>query len=210
VKAVAIDHGVCVRPVPVRRIDLHTGEAVMVDVPCGATLASKCAPCAERAKRLRMAQCREGWHAETEPVLAPDSPTGEQRWLAQVRADLEAARDRLAAAHPGAVDEQSGLTAGEVEEVAADVEEELRRAGVRGNIKPDRNRRRVRSTRRRRDAPDLPAARSIRPPWARSSVNPSWLRTAFGGFAPLSCQGGLAHDGTRGAPRRRARRDRSH
>jgi hypothetical protein len=67
VKAVAIDHGVCVRPVPVRRIDLHTGEAVMVDVPCGATLASKCAPCAERAKRLQMAQCREGWHAETEP-----------------------------------------------------------------------------------------------------------------------------------------------
>jgi DNA invertase Pin-like site-specific DNA recombinase len=156
VEAVAVDHGVCVRPVPVRRIDLETGEAAIIDVPCGATLAAKCQPCAERAKRLRMAQCREGWHAETEPILEPDPPTPEQCWLVRVRADLEAARARLADAEAGTVDKQTGLTLDEVEELISEVEEELRRAGVRGSVKPERKRRRVRSTRRRQDAPDLP------------------------------------------------------
>jgi hypothetical protein len=50
----------------------------VIDVPCGAT-ASKCPSCAERRKRLRMAQCRVGWHLEHEPDLEPDEPTDEQR-----------------------------------------------------------------------------------------------------------------------------------
>jgi hypothetical protein len=133
VQAVAVDHGVCVRPVPVRRIDVETGETAIIDVPCGATLAAKCASRAERAKRLRMAQCREGWHAETEPILDPDPPNDEQRWLARLRADLEAAQARLANAEHGSVDEQTGLSAGEVEEVITEVDDELRRAGVRGS-----------------------------------------------------------------------------
>jgi len=45
-QAVAVDYGVCIRPIAVRRIDLDTGETVIVDVPCGATLASKCPSCA--------------------------------------------------------------------------------------------------------------------------------------------------------------------
>lgn len=88
VEAVAIDHGVCVRPVPVRRIDLVTGEETVVDVPCGATLASVCPSCAERKKRLRMAQCREGWHLEEEPVFEPEEPNAGQRFLVELRADL--------------------------------------------------------------------------------------------------------------------------
>ena len=39
-------------------------------VPCGHTLASVCPACAERAKSLRAAQCREGWHLEDEPDIA--------------------------------------------------------------------------------------------------------------------------------------------
>ncbi len=42
VEALAVHHGVCVHPVPVRRIDPDTGASEIVDVPCGATLESKC------------------------------------------------------------------------------------------------------------------------------------------------------------------------
>jgi hypothetical protein len=49
-------------------------------VPCGHTLASVCPPCAERAKNLRAAQCREGWHLDAEPIIEPDDPTDEQLW----------------------------------------------------------------------------------------------------------------------------------
>ncbi|WP_348638588.1 hypothetical protein [Actinomadura madurae] len=32
-EAVAVEHGVCIRPVPMRRVDLATGAAEMVYVP---------------------------------------------------------------------------------------------------------------------------------------------------------------------------------
>ncbi|MEN3537423.1 replication initiator [Microbispora sp. ZYX-F-249] len=38
-----------------------------MDVPCGATLESKCPPCAKRNRQLRRAQCREGWHLDHDP-----------------------------------------------------------------------------------------------------------------------------------------------
>ena len=72
VRAVAENHGACLHPVQLRRINTETGETEQVLIPCGATLASKCPPCAERAKTLRAAQCAEGWHLETEPIA--DSP----------------------------------------------------------------------------------------------------------------------------------------
>ncbi|HET8984072.1 MAG TPA: replication initiator, partial [Pedococcus sp.] len=97
VEAAAVSHGVCVHPVPVRRIDPETGGSVVVDVPCGATLESKCPPCAQRARSLRIAQCRTGWHLETEPVFEPDDPTHHQIELATLRADLEAALVRARA-----------------------------------------------------------------------------------------------------------------
>ena len=77
VKDIAIEHGGCIRPVQLRRTDLATGETEQVLVPCGHTLASVCPACAERAKNLRAAQCREGWHLETEPAIEPDEPTSE-------------------------------------------------------------------------------------------------------------------------------------
>jgi Replication initiator protein, pSAM2 len=53
VRVVAENHGACLRPVQLRRIDAATGEVEQVLVPCGATLASVCPPCAARAKNLR-------------------------------------------------------------------------------------------------------------------------------------------------------------
>lgn len=73
-KAVAQEHGVCIRPFAVQRTDLETGDTETVDVPCGATLASKCGPCAERKRRLRMAQCREGAYA-AKLAKKPASPS---------------------------------------------------------------------------------------------------------------------------------------
>lgn len=146
VRAAALEHGVCIRPVSLRRTDIATGEVEIVDVPCGATLASVCPPCAERKRQLRMAQCREGWHLTDEPDLEADDPNETQRWLVELRAD--ATRD-----HDQAAD------AGEREQLGADLaalDDEITRSGVRGNVDPDKAKRRARSTRRRQDAADLP------------------------------------------------------
>jgi Replication initiator protein, pSAM2 len=96
VKDIAINHGGCIRPVQLRRTDLTTGETEQVLVPCGHTLASVCPACAERAKNLRAAQCREGWHLDHEPHLEPDpaTGTGTQQWWIEKRADIQARRDQ--------------------------------------------------------------------------------------------------------------------
>jgi hypothetical protein len=150
VEAVAVKYGVCVHPIPVRRLDPETGATDIVDVPCGATVSSKCPSCAERARLLRITQCRQGWHLDVEPMLEPDDPSDEQLELATLRADLEAVRAEAVA---------EGLDLSESDAAIARVDEALTEAGVRGNSVPSRGPRRVRSTRRRQDAPDLPPVR---------------------------------------------------
>ncbi|MEU8394933.1 replication initiator [Nonomuraea sp. NPDC048892] len=59
--------GVCVRPLPFRVHDRVSGRSWVVEVACGALVASKCPGCAENARKIRTAQCREGWHLEEEP-----------------------------------------------------------------------------------------------------------------------------------------------
>ncbi len=66
VREIAIDHGVCVRPVLRQVTDLETGEIHKLVIPCGATRDYLCPPCATKAQRLRMQQCAEGWHLDTE------------------------------------------------------------------------------------------------------------------------------------------------
>ncbi|AFR10243.1 hypothetical protein B005_2296 [Nocardiopsis alba ATCC BAA-2165] len=39
---VAADHGVCIRPVSLRRTDIGTGRTEVIDVPCGATIEARC------------------------------------------------------------------------------------------------------------------------------------------------------------------------
>ncbi|MGH3266581.1 MAG: replication initiator, partial [Trebonia sp.] len=147
VKDLAIEHGACIRPVQLRRTDLATGQTEPVLIPCGHTLASVCPACAERAKHLRAAQCREGWHLDSEPVIEPDDPTSEQKWLIQTRADAQAARD---------ADESHGEDIAGWDSELADLDEQVKDAGLRGKVLPARTERRHRSTRRRQDAPPLP------------------------------------------------------
>ena len=96
VKDLAVEHGACIRPVQLRRTSLDTGAVEKVLVPCGHTLAAVCPACAERAKTLRAAQCREGWHLEAEPVIEPDPATEDQKWWVEKRAGAQVMRDKAA------------------------------------------------------------------------------------------------------------------
>src|SRR5499433_3611340 len=94
VRAVAENHGACMRPIQLRRTNTVTGEVDQVLIPCGATLASICPPCADRAKNLRAAQCREGWHLDTEPIPPSPPPDKVQAMWVEHRAQAQAARDQ--------------------------------------------------------------------------------------------------------------------
>ncbi|GAA4378009.1 hypothetical protein GCM10023088_38440 [Actinomadura verrucosospora] len=152
-EAVAVEHGVCIRPVPMRRVDLNTGAAEVVYVPCGHTLASVCPSCAERKRKLRAVQCSQGWHLTEEPVITRADPDDEQRAWMELRAQAAAARDK--AAEEGSAE---GEDVGFWDAVVRDLDNELERTGVRGALKSgeESKGRRTRSTRRRQDAPDLP------------------------------------------------------
>ncbi|MFF5109819.1 replication initiator [Streptosporangium sp. NPDC000509] len=158
---IAATNGVCIRPLLHKRTDIATGHADVVHVPCGATLEAKCPPCAKRNRQVRRAQCREGWHLEAEPPviraggLAVTAEPGEgQRWLVEMRDDLRAQRE---------VAESMGADTGDLDAALAAVDREIGAAGVRAaeadvvelaDSGPQTQR--VRSTRRRQDAPDLP------------------------------------------------------
>ncbi|GGO62581.1 replication initiator [Nonomuraea cavernae] len=156
-------NGVCVRPVALRRLDLVTGKAEIVDVPCGATMESKCPSCAKRNRQLRMAQCREGWHVAEEPVDSPAPATEEQRWLVEFRADMQARRDAAAIAGEDTTDWDA---------VLAGLDEEINDAGMRGNVVGRTTPKRVRSTRRRQDAPDLPKRKMAKTTLGRTFESP--------------------------------------
>ncbi|MBN9755567.1 hypothetical protein Ae406Ps2_0268 [Pseudonocardia sp. Ae406_Ps2] len=162
----AEDHGVCVRPLAMRRIDQSGGRVEVVPVPCSSTRADQCRPCAEKARRLRMVQCREGWHLEDEPIAKPAAPTTAQKDLMAVRADLHAAYTDARAQGDDAECE-------EIREIVAEVDAELRALGVRGRLAPlDPGPQTVRrTTRRRQDAPNLP----------RRPVEDRTLGRVFGG-----------------------------
>jgi replication initiator protein RepSA len=144
---VAIENGACIRPIQLRRTDKETGQTETVLVPCGSTLDSVCPPCAERAKTLRAAQCREGWHLEDEPDLTPGPATEDQQWWITIRAEAQRDRDQAEAA---------GQDTADFDELITELDTEITKAGIRGKAAPARAKRRHRSTRRRQDAPDLP------------------------------------------------------
>ena len=147
IELVAVSHGVCIHPVPLRQVDPDTGQSAIVDVPCGATSTSKCPPCAEKARLLRMQQCRQGWHLDEEPLVEDIDPTDEQTELATMRADLQAALVKA---------EDAGLPTEPISAAIEDVEGQLAASGVRGQALPSERPRRARSTKRRQGVPDLP------------------------------------------------------
>ena len=143
VKDLAVEHGACIRPVQLRRTSLDTGAVEQVLVPCGHTLAAVCPACAQRAKTLRAAQCREGWHLEAEPVIDPDPATEDQKWWVEKRAEAQAMRDQADA------DDQD---IADLDALNNELDQEITAAGMRGNVLPARPQRRHRTTRRRQDA----------------------------------------------------------
>jgi len=147
---VAKQYGVCIRPVPLKRLDTHTGRWEVVDVPCGATLDAKCPPCAKRNRQLRKAQCREGWHLDHEPAITPDEANDDQRWLVEFRADLQAQRDDVAALGEDTADWDAAIEG---------VDAEINEAGMRGSVLGRTVPKRTRSTKRRQDAANLPKRR---------------------------------------------------
>jgi hypothetical protein len=160
VKDLATEHGVCTRPVSLRRTDLDTGATELVDLPCGATRQDKCPSCAARARRLRRQQIREGWHRTDEPLPPPRPATGEQAGLVTLRAHLEYDRAQTLI-RPMDPDTRTAEIA-DIDAAITELEEEITLTGLRGRTAPAHEPagpaggRRVRSTRRRQDAPDLP------------------------------------------------------
>ncbi|HEX2290757.1 MAG TPA: replication initiator [Pseudonocardiaceae bacterium] len=150
-QALAEQHGVCIQPLAMRRIDVSTGRVEVVPVPCGSTREDQCRPCAEKARRLRMVQCREGWHLDAEPLIDRATPSEDHKALMATRADLLTAYTECKTTG----DE---LSCEQITESVAELDIELRAAGVRGRLAPlDPLPKPVkRSTRRRQDAPDLP------------------------------------------------------
>ena len=168
VRNLATEHGVCTRPVALRRTDLDTGTTQLVDLPCGATREDKCPACAARARRLRQQQIREGWHRTDEPAPDPEAPSDEQLGLVALRAHLEFARAETLL-RPMDPDTRTTEIA-DIDAAIAELEEEITLSGLRGRTAPahtDQNEhagggRRIRTTRRRQDTPDLPR-RPIQP-----------------------------------------------
>jgi hypothetical protein len=150
-QAIAEQHGVCVRPLAMRRIDLTTGRVEIVPVPCGSTREDQCQPCADKARRLRMAQCREGWHLDSEPAIQRTKPSDEQQELMATRADLLAAYAKCKA-------NDDVETCEQIADSVTELDAMLRASGVRGRLAPlDPPRKPMkRSTRRRQDSPNLP------------------------------------------------------
>ncbi len=66
-REMAVNAGVCVRPVMKRVYDRDTGAETRIPIACGSTREAVCPPCARKARVLRMQQCQEGWHRDTEP-----------------------------------------------------------------------------------------------------------------------------------------------
>ena len=77
VQAGADQVGVCRRPFLRTVTDRATGDVTTIPIPCGSTRASVCPACADKARRLRMQQCREGWHLTDDPLPTPSSDDDE-------------------------------------------------------------------------------------------------------------------------------------
>ncbi|GAA3747033.1 hypothetical protein HDA32_001460 [Spinactinospora alkalitolerans] len=215
---IAADKGVCIRPVSLRRTDLATGATEIVDVPCGSTLESRCPSCARRKRSIRRTQCEEGWHLAEEPTVVPDEPSEVQRSWVEKRAMVTAERDALASSGNADPDALAALDA-----AIADLDEEITGSGLRGKAAPSPDSgssskpRRVRSTKRRQDAPELPKR-----PMVRRTVGQTFEDPASGKvfrpslFVTLTCDsyGRVKSDGTPVDPGsydyRRAARDALH
>jgi hypothetical protein len=199
IRKIAESYGGCLRPVQLRRTDTETGQVSPVMVPCGATLASVCPSCADRAKALRAVQCREGWHLETEPDLTPPAPDETQEYWLNLRAEAQAKRDRF---------ETAGEDTADLDALIGELDDEIARVGVRGRVTTTRTSegtekaRRARSTRRRQDAANLPRRKVEPRTTGRVYTAPDGKRYRPSMFLTLTCDsyGKVTGNGTPADP----------
>jgi hypothetical protein len=153
-RELAIKAGVCGRPVLSNVTDTMTGESRIVPIACGSTRESQCPPCADRNRRLRIQQCREGWHLDEEPPAPPPSDDDPEN-----------------GADPDCENECDGQ-------------------------------RRVRSTRRRQDVPDLPRLPVENRTVGRTYTAPDGKRWRPSMFltVTLPSYGRVTNDGVPGEP----------
>ncbi|WP_309247345.1 replication initiator [Nocardia gamkensis] len=156
-EAVAEQHGVCARVVPMRAFDTNTGRVSYVGAPCKATVATTCPACAKANKYVRVTQLREGWCAEHEPVQPEPVVTEAQAEVLATRAD------QFSRYHDARREGDDEL-ADAIKDLVADLDAELRELGVRDRLPPldAKPRRKAKSTRRRDDLPDLPRKKVAR------------------------------------------------
>jgi hypothetical protein len=200
-RQVTQDRGGCIRPVQLRRTNLDTGEVTQVLIPCGATLESVCPACAKRAQSLRAEQCRTGWHLEDELVTRSTVPDEEQEFWLGLRAHAQVQRDRVA---------EAGQDTAELDELIAEVDDELARSGIRGSLTGTSGNsgdggnpaRRSRSTRRRQDTPNLPRRPVTDRTTGKVYTAPDGTRYRPSMFLTLTCDsyGRVRDDGTPADP----------
>ncbi|WP_416564016.1 replication initiator [Nocardia testacea] len=187
-ETLAEEHHICSRPIPMRAVDPIAGTASYLGTPCKSTVGSVCKACADKARFLRITQCREGWHLDHEPAAGKTEPTEHQSSLLAARSDLFDTYQQAKA--DGDEDMMSG-----VREVVADLDAEMKESGFRGRL-PALDRepkaRRYRSTRRRQDVPNLP----------RLKVEKRTLGREYAGHRPsmfitltMPSYGGIHRDG---------------
>jgi hypothetical protein len=199
IRKIAEASGGCLRPVQLRRTDTQTGKIMSVMVPCRTTLASICPRCVDRAKALRAAQCREGWHLEDEPDLTPAAPDELQEFWLTMRAEAQLRRDQAGAA---------GQDTTDYDELINELDIEITRAGVRGKVTTNyssdgkQRSRRSRSTRRRQDAAPLPARKIAPRTTGRLYTSPDGKKYRPSMFLTLTCDsyGKVLDDGTPADP----------
>jgi len=199
IRKIAETLGGCLRPVQLRCTDTVTGTTEQVMIPCGATLASICPPCAERAKSLRIAQCREGWHLEDEPDPGPPPPDQTQEYWLTLRAEAQVQHDRA---------EARGEDTGDYDALIGELDTEITRAGVRGTVTGKSSAkvkaRRSRSTQHRQDAPDLPkrkiapqtTGKVFTPPDGKSYRPSMFLTLTCDSYGKVNGDGSPADPGT--------------
>jgi len=201
IRKIAESVGGCLRPVQLRCTDTVTGQTEQVMIPCGATLASICPPCAERARSLRATQCREGWHLEDEPVTGPPALDETQEYWLTLRAEAQLTRDRAQAAG----EDTSELD--KLDKLLAELDTEITKAGIRGTVTTSgkgqtAKARRSRSTRRRQDTPDLPKRKIGPQTIGRVFTAPDGKSYRPSMFLTLTCDsyGKVRDDGTPADP----------
>jgi hypothetical protein len=89
VRDYAASNNVCVRPLLRQATDRETGGVERLVIPCGSTREAVCPACAEKARRLRMQQCAEGWHLDEDPLEASEDDDGADGMVDDADAESE-------------------------------------------------------------------------------------------------------------------------